>query len=115
MVTDENLLEALKRTRKARICPRFGICSNVSEYLFEMEAHEEGYYGRLLELFEDWPLFTGDYSYPVPHPRRCPVYAYENSKLWSRLFQYGRNRFALLDHAIAKLEAEIAEKKGAGS
>lgn len=107
MLTDENLLEALKRTRKERIRPYVGICINVMHYLVDMDCDRYGYSARLQELFADWPLHSGFVAFPVPYRRR-PAQAYNRLQLWSRRTKYGRARFALLDYAIAKLEAKIA-------
>ena len=58
---------------------------------------------------EEWPEFSGDRAYPVPHPDESPERAFNlasTEDMWSPGSAYGAARLRLLDWLIAQLEAE---------
>ena len=67
-------------------------------------------------LFKQWPGFSGNGLYPVPHPTMRPGAAFTAAdiqrNMWNSDQPYGAARIRLLDWLIARLEAEIeAETK----
>jgi hypothetical protein len=61
-----------------------------------------------MDLMEQWPEFSGDRGYPVPHPSKSPDVAFDlvsTEDMWSPESAYGAARLRLLDWLIAKLEA----------
>lgn len=52
-------------------------------------------------IIKEWPLFSGNCTYPVPHPDiSCPERAFNcQMHIWGD-DGYGRNRRALLDYLI---------------
>ena len=75
--------------------PERGICDNLPS--------EPRKYALLRDLMAAWPGGTGDRTYPVPHPIYDPEYAFyscDAQETWNPMFDYARNRLALLDWLI---------------
>ena len=95
-------------TRKTWRFAGLGICSEVTLGASSPEIR----YGclRLLkDLMEQWPEFSGDRAYPVPHPDKDPKMAFDLAspkEMWSPESAYGAARLRLLDWLISQLEAE---------
>lgn len=68
--------------------------------------------------FKDWPLYSGDAAFPVPHGSNLPnevdftaSYAYMSSIMfnkWNKRTKYGRNRYKLLVWLIEQFELKGA-------
>ena len=91
-----------------RFDPDLGICNAVVRGAPSPEIRS-GRLGLLNDLMEEWPEFSGDRSYPVPHPSESPDRAFDHAcaeEMWSPGSAYGAARLRLLDWLIARLEAE---------
>lgn len=78
----------------------FGLCHNLSEKMrFNCPMAE------LEILFQSWPLFSGDITFPVPSSAAAPddAYLYRKGSMWDRETEYGANRWLLLEHCIVQL------------
>ena len=99
--------EYLSTGETARFDPEFGICNAVVRG--EPSPRTRSGCLRLLsDLMEEWPEFSGNISYPVPHPNENPDMAFclaYPKDMWSPGSAYGAARLRLLDWLIAKLEA----------
>ena len=96
--------------------PDLGICNNLTRYLSLVDGYVcEDLLTLFMDLMEEWPEFSGDRSYPVPHPSESPDRAFvlaPTGDMWSPESAYGAARLRLLDWLIARLEAETeAETK----
>ena len=94
------------------INPEFGICNAVVRGMSSL-AVRSGCLSLLLDLMEQWPEFSGDRAYPVPHPDKDPKMAFDLAspkEMWSPESAYGAARLRLLDWLIAKLEAETRKE-----
>ena len=75
--------------------PSVGICAAIEDYSLDRKM--------LNRHFKNWPHFTGDTAYPVPHPTLDPRLGYRLSSVdekWSPNHPYGATRLDLLDHLI---------------
>lgn len=54
--------------------------------------------------FKDYPKFSGDRNYPVPHPTVSPSKAFRIYNHWDKTTEYGRNRYDFLDWLIKEFE-----------
>ncbi len=112
--TPTAILEALKILRTQRTCDGSGICWNLAEELTPEDEWEAS--GSMCwsisemvgTLSQDWPMFSGDPEYPVPHPDMDPEPAYLEPDLWDAETEYGRNRLSLLEFLITRFEEEVA-------
>ena len=117
---NKTLLKHLKYVRRAvhkylstgekpeRFDPYLGLCSAVALHAPSPELRHE-YLILLSDLAEQWPEFSGYYSYPVPHLNERPdraFYLASPKEMWSPESAYGAARLRLLDWLIARLEAE---------
>jgi hypothetical protein len=58
---------------------------------------------RLDEIFVQWPEYSGDIKYPVPHPEHSPMDAFVFVRyIW--IEEYGATRKRLLDFIISTLQ-----------
>ena len=95
-------------TRKTWRFAGLGICSEVTLGASSPEIR----YGCLIllkDLMEQWPEFSGDRAYPVPHPSERPDMAFDLTSAedkWNPGNAYGAARLRLLDWLISRLEAE---------
>lgn len=94
------LRSVLRSVLDGSIEKRNGICFLASEMLGDITVGFEEYNeckGYMRRLMDAWPEASGNYSYPVPHPRLDPsdAYFYAWGK-WSRWTRYGRARRRLL-------------------
>lgn len=66
----------------------------------------------LSDVMREWPEYSGVVMYPVPAPDKGvpPAIAYSQLDKWSRRTKYGKARWRLLDHCIARFEAKVAEE-----
>jgi hypothetical protein len=74
-----------------------GICGNLQALINSYDRIEE----LMHEYQVDWPLYSGDKDFPVPHESSgmAPDEAYYTSvRMWDG--EYGRNRKNLLDYLI---------------
>ncbi len=63
--------------------------------------------GWLKEKFKEWPRFSGDINYPVPHPRLLPKTAYQLSENKYSGNEYCLNRMDLLDFLLKEAQNEL--------
>ena len=65
----------------------------------------------LEEMFYIWPLYSGDPTFPVPHPEQDPDRAYldTDGNIWDKNTEYGRNRWSLLEHCISQLQIQLSK------
>jgi hypothetical protein len=85
-----------------------GICDQLTKTL----PFPYGIILRVLEpCFYSWPLYSGDQTFPVPHPTKSPENAYLDTKgnLWDKNTEYGRNRWSLLEHCISQLQIQLSK------
>ena len=90
------------------ISNRRGICDQLTKrlpfgYGVVMKSMEE--------MFKTWPLYSGDTTFPVPHPEQDPDRAYldTDGNIWDRDTEYGRNRWSLLEHCISQLQIQLSK------
>ena len=91
-----------------RFYPYLGICNAVTCGESSPEVRS-GCLDLLSDLMEEWPEFSGDHSYPVPHPSENPERAFDlasTEDMWNPESAYGAARLRLLDWLIDQLEAE---------
>ena len=61
-------------------------------------------------LVQEWPEFSGDPEYPVPHRSLRPGEAYHwVVDKWDRRTEYGKARWRLVDFLIEKLKKIVNE------
>lgn len=112
---NKTLLRNLKDVRRmvrehlsTGINPELGICYAVVRGVSSL-AVRSGCLSLLLDLMEEWPEFSGDRAYPVPHPDESPDMAFDHASaedMWSPGSAYGAARLRLLDWLIAQLDTE---------
>ena len=112
---NKTLLNILKDARRmvrehlsTRFDPELGICNAVARGE-SSPGVRSGCLRLLQDLMEEWPEFSGDSAYPVPHPDKDPEMAFDHAspkEMWSPEDAYGAARLRLLDWLIAHLEAE---------
>ena len=112
---NKTLLKNLKDVRRmvrehlsTRFDPKLGICNAVARGESSPWVRS-GCLRLLLDLMEEWPEFSGDSAYPVPHPDKDPEMAFNHAsveEMWNPGSAYGAARLRLLDWLIAHLEAE---------
>lgn len=77
----------------------YAICANLDNCIPNLILHR---------LWAEWPLYSGDAQFPVPHPlHNSPYYAFIKCKKWKG--QYGENRFALVKYLIDRFEGMLEE------
>lgn len=108
------LLEALKNIKANGPSDLdSGICHNVERRVTKDQNIQMPFEVRekMRQLFRDWPNYSGDQVFPIPHPRKwnSQYFAYKNLSTWSKRGEYGRSRWALVDWMIEQLEKELAE------
>ena len=92
------LSELAERDRPATL----GICTAVIG-IVGLDDYENAY-RDMRDAFRRWPLFSGDISFPVPHPTMSTIDSYYNSnENWDTDTEYGRNRWALLAFLLEDL------------
>jgi hypothetical protein len=99
----QDLILDLERYMRDQPSTPCGICSLTNTYALWV---------YLRSIFHDWPEFTGNTAYPVPHPTLNPDKAYEcatNAEMWSENHTYGQARLRLAAHVVNCLKLEIAE------
>lgn len=112
--TPATILEALKILRTQRTCDDSGICWNLAKRLTPEDEWEASGSMRtdiskmVGTLSQDWPRFSEDPGYPVPHPDMGPQAAYLEPDHWDAETEYGRNRLSLLEFLITRFEEEVA-------
>jgi len=65
-------------------------------------------YAKVIKLMQEWPRFSGNDEYPVPHPTLNPEEGYLTTRgigMWSG--EYGDNRRALCKWLADRLEEDI--------
>lgn len=101
-IVEAGMLKAMKTIRKnGPKDPKIGICQNVADTM----PFAFGVYAAMEELFQSWDMYSGNKTFPVPLGDVDPgeAYMYLGKEYWDRETEYGRNRWALLDHCINKL------------
>lgn len=73
--------------------PDTGICDNVDVR-------------GLRKFMAEWPEYSGNSSYPVPHPDGADN-AYGRPGMWNRRTKYGRARWRLVDYLIDRLKEHV--------
>lgn len=88
--------------------PRTGICDQLQKVL-------PFGYGKVMqtmeEMFLTWPLYSGEDTFPVPHPELAPDVAYLEAEgnIWDKNTEYGRNRWSLLEHCVSQLQIQLSK------
>lgn len=101
------LLEALKQIRE-QPNPRIGICHQLALRCSDESA--DYWRSKLRGLFREWPQFSGNADFPVPHPTELACIAYNSTQnMWNRRTKYGRARWDLLEFCISELEKELSD------
>ncbi len=79
-----------------------GICANFKDH----SGQELTFFMRKHGIsFENWPEFSGDIVYPVPHKKYSPFKAYVQCVFCFNVFtRYGRARRRLLSWLIKEFE-----------
>lgn len=114
MNVSEVILEALKDI-KANGPSHLdsGICHNVELLVTKGRAIPTPLetMQKMQQLFRNWPNYSDDPSFPIPHPKKpeSQYCAYMKLSTWSKRGEYGRSRWALVDWMIEQLEKELAE------
>jgi len=114
MGVNQKILTALVAVRTEVLAgnyPVTGICNAV---LDQMGDEFESEVDILLPAIRSWPGFSGDSTYPVPHPGMPAKYGYEQHPfrtsrgwwLWASP-EYGMKRRELLDFLITYFEGEV--------
>lgn len=86
-----------------------GICLNAYDWM-NGEADRDPYFdidildGALGKLMVQWPEYSGNPEYPVPHPRCDVEFAYATCELWNLETKYGQARYRLLKWLIKETE-----------
>lgn len=99
----ENVLKTLRSIKVRRSNLVCGICNNI---IREVDRGQEEEASELMvELFESWPKFSGDSSFPIVvghlETDADAQYLSRNSdQLWDKGTEYGRLRYELVDHMI---------------
>lgn len=94
--------EALEQLKTKTPNKSNGICLNVQVLSCDLDIFSirRDYFYYCVSAYRDWPKYTGDGDYPVPHHEEDPDVAFDFKPLWDRRTQYGRDRWELLDHLI---------------
>lgn len=96
-----------------------GICGNVWTLIDEGFMYRAPFgvrnkvYTLLVNIAAEWPSFSGNSQYPVPHPSMNPEDAYNDLDLWED-DEYGDSRRRLLEfiHARAiELVGGVSERE----
>lgn len=110
----DRLLWALRQMRTHQIRTDSGICWNLAE-LIENDLSKElkAFSQRAIvdmvgELALDWPHYSGNQEYPVPHPLLGAQEAYLLDDMWDEETAYGASRRDLLEHLITKVERAVS-------
>lgn len=96
--------------------PHMGICSHVDNYMDNLprtqllalstsgevgECYAEAEY-LMEELFQEWPEFSGSWTFPVPCPKgQALSAAFNGSDMWSG--EYGEKRWSLAEFLLREL------------
>lgn len=118
MNIEKVLLDALRYTKENP--QNVGICKNVGGYVSNLPNYSSELGGKvqtlLIHTYQNWPKYSGDFSYPVPVPSDLPnsdiginvtpgmAYNYAGN-YWAG--EYGQLRMELLDFLISELENQI--------
>lgn len=92
----KSLLEQLIRIRDNP--PHYGGICSVLQVSDRMLTHK---------LMREWPKFSGNPTFPVPHPTKDPEIAYIEDYLWDLDTEYGRNRMELVNWLISQLAPPV--------
>lgn len=101
------LLTALLTIKEKGPDPRFGICTNMEWHTMNVQGvNDYGLLWIMREYYKEWPEYTGDELFPVPHPElECfDAYVHAEEGKWNG--QYGDSRRRLLDFLIAELQKD---------
>lgn len=87
---------------------KYGLCAVLEK---SMAFAYGNVHRELKALFESWPLYSGDPTFPVPKEGVDPdlAYLYNEGSYWDKNTEYGRNRWALLEHCIVQLAKQTEE------
>lgn len=89
--------------------PSLGICYHLTSYQFQGVIGEAcSIWEEFDELAKRWPEYSGDYTFPVPHPTRTAEAAYHDAQkrlaMWKG--KYGAARLRLLNWCIEQLQPD---------
>lgn len=82
-----------------------GICNQILDRLPSSLSNREftNAVDTLDALMRQWPKYSGDPEFPVPHPSKEASEAYLGcADKWSKRSAYGRARWELLDYLIER-------------
>lgn len=105
------------RKRSRGICTLCACGLSAGRYL--SKSIQDKWVAWLQEGFEEWPLFSGSFSYTVPAPRgrkdpRAMFRAAQRlGRMWDTSREYGSSRAALLYFLRDRAERKVKEAKNA--
>lgn len=111
-------LDAMENIKDNEHNNLFGVCSLVRVYFESHYGDEEGcnLFAMWLQWSHDtwvkWELYSGNRTYPVPHPEHRPDHAYGLTyNKWDMDTEYGKNRMKLLEFLISKVKEKLEDNK----
>lgn len=83
----------------------FGLCFHIKDLTHDLELVRVIPSYELVKLYaKDWPWFSGDEDFPVPHETSSAVDSfYSEADLWDDQTQYGHLRRQLARYVSARL------------
>lgn len=113
VIPESRLLAKLWALKRGEIDTHYGICASIADALGLSRGSRVTFIRHdLMPRFVDWPEFSGDPEYPVPHPQHPGNVGYAQSAylilpLWCG--EYGSARIRLLNFMIRTLEQRIKD------
>lgn len=103
-----DMVQAFKNVIDGKRDNMTGICANFEKALSAVARGSDGAIREAEEIMRDtfkkWPKFSGDTCYPVPHPEKGAIFAYDTTyHLWEVGTEYGDNRFELARFCVDEL------------
>jgi len=87
-----------------------GVCGNIFDAC-DVYIPREIIEQEIWDMAPDWPYYSGDTKYPVPHPSYSPRRAYNvahlHDNMWDKDTEYGKMRYNLLNFLIAETEKAL--------
>jgi hypothetical protein len=103
-----HLLEELAAGKRKPSSPFYGLCWEMVQLDFSVEIREF----ILIQLAPEWPKFSGDILFPIPHYKLPPIDAYVMTRnLWNPRTEYGRDRLELCGWLAKQLRKELRKRK----
>lgn len=101
MTSGTKVWEVLEDIERKPLLPQSGICLNFKMHCKSDWKLEKAFIVGSEKAYAEWEFFTGDKSFPVPHPSMQPATAYMTcTRHFDRRTTYGKARILLLDYLI---------------